>query len=730
MLKGISMFDPSVSRDHRQATLSAASQAISRGVLPCLTYQAAFPRLQAIAGRRVAATLCMLGIAFAGHTLLAPTATAAPPSAEVALALQPVQKDFSFQKVAAADVEKCRVTDLNENGWTGWIVEAADGTRLRRFADTNADKKIDLWCYYDQGVEVYRDIDSDFNGKADQYRWLGTAGTRWGVDRDENGKVDFWKQISAEEVSAEVIAALAEADAERFARLLATESEIRSLDLGKATTDRLLAKIAKAESAFAALAANQKGVGSAARWVQFASTAPGIVPAGTNGSNSDLRVYENAVAMFDDAGRSGQVLVGTIIQVGDVWRLVDLPQVVAEDQPLAQSPGVFFTPGGAMSSPLTARSNMGAETQELVAALEKIDSQLATATRVEDQAELNRRRVDVVEKLIAAASTAAERDTWMRQLVDTVSVAVQSGTYPGGLERLRKFSTDLPASEKSLESYVKYQIISTEYVSKQTPDADFAKVQDWYLTTLTKFVESFPASPEAAQAMLQLALSKEFEEREPEALEYYNKVAKLFPGTDMGEKAAGAVRRLESLGKPIAFTGRTVKGEPFDLAKLKGRPVVIHYWATWCEACKQDMKLLRQLQAKYQSSGLQIVGVNVDGTRNQATQFLQDNSAPWIHLFEDGGLESSGLAKQLGVQTLPMMMLLNADGAVVSNNIYAAGLDAELAKIARPAAVSTPTPATRPPAASAPPARPTATNPSTVRPGVPTRPAATRPGAK
>lgn len=720
------MIVQSVSSDRGHAALSAASQSSCRRILQCFTRLAEFPGSHATVGHRMASALYMVGITLAGHTFCAAIATAAPPSAESALALQPVQKDFSFQKVAAADVEKCRVIDLNENGWTGWIVESDDGTRLRRFADTNGDKKIDLWCYYDQGVEVYRDVDSDFNGKADQYRWLGTAGTRWGIDRNENGKVDFWKQISAEEVSAEAIAALADADAERFARLLATESEIRSLNLGKATSDRLLDKIKRAEVGFTVLAAKQKGVSSAARWVQFASTSPGIVPAGTNGSKSDVRVYENAVAMFDDAGKGGQVLVGTIIQIGDAWRLVDLPQVVAEDQPLAQSPGVFFTPGGTISNASTTRSGMGIETQELVAALEKIDSQLATATTPQDQAELNRRRVDVVERLIASASTAAERDTWMRQLVDTVSVAVQSGTYPGGLERLRKFSTDLPAGDKVLASYVQFQIISTEYVSKQTPDADFAKVQEWYLTSLTKFVETFPTSPEAAQAMLQLALSKEFEERETEALEYYNKVAKSFPGTDMGEKAAGAVRRLESLGKPIAFTGRTVKGEPFDLARLKGRPVVIHYWATWCEACKQDMKLLRQLQAKYQAAGLQIVGVNVDGSRNMATQFLQDNSVPWIHLFEDGGLESSGLAKQLGVQTLPMMMLLNADGEVVSNNIYAASLDAELAKIARAMTPPASAPAApRSPAAA--PARPTAATPSTNRPGVPTRPVGNRP---
>lgn len=645
---------------------------------------------QPVAGGRAWVLISVLG----GYSLIASPAVAAPPSAEAALALQPVQSDVPYFKVAKEDIASCRVTDLRENGWSGWTVEAADGTRLRRFADTNGDKKIDLWCYYDQGIEVYRDVDSDFNGKADQYRWLGTAGTRWGVDKNEDGKIDYWKQISAEEASAELIAAIAKADVERFARLVATEQEIRDLGLGPATADRVAKKAAKATTDFAELIKQQKAVGPTARWVQFASTAPGIVPAGTDASTRDLRIYENAVAMYEDAGQSGQVMIGTLLQVGDTWRVVDVPQVVADDQPLAQTPGTFFTPGG-IATAAAARPAMGAETQQLVSMLERIDRDLAAASAPAEQAELNRRRVDVVEQLIAASSTAVERDTWMRQLVDTVSVAVQSGVYPEGLERLRRFSNDLPSSEKELQAYVQFQLISTEYVKRQVPDADFAKVQEWYLTELTKFVEQFPTSPEAAQALLQLALSKEFEEKETEALEYYNRVAKSFSGTDMGEKAAGAVVRLESKGKVLAFKGRTVKGEAFDLAKLQGRPVIIHYWATWCEACKHDMKLLRQLQAKYQNAGLQIVGVNVDSTRSQAEAYLQANSAPWIHLYEDGGLQSSGLAKQLGVQTLPMMLLIDDKGRVVSNNIYAASLDTELAKIARPTAAAATAPRPR-----------------------------------
>jgi thiol-disulfide isomerase/thioredoxin len=613
---------------------------------------------------------------------------AAPPSPEVALGLQPVQSDVDFQKPGPDEVPKCRVVDVKEEGWSGWAVETADGVKLRRFADTDGDKKVDLWCYYDHGIEVYRDIDADHNGKADQYRWLGTAGTRWGLDDNEDGKIDRWRQISAEEVTAEVVAAIAKKDTARFNRLLATPDDLKTIGVGEAMNKRLLSKIESAKEGFEKLVKSQSSISSSARWVQFASPSPGVVPQGVEGSTRDIKVYENAVAMYDDDKQGGQVFVGTLIQVGDAWRIVDVPQIVDPDQPLTHTAGVFFSTGGAANMSL-ARNAMSSQTQELHGSLEAIDRELASASKPAQVAELNRRRVDVVEKLIKAAPNANDRDSWMRQLVDTVSVAVQSGNYPDGLERLKKFSGELGAEDRALQSYADFQIISGEYIKRQTPDADFAKVQEWYLEELTKFVSRYPDTPESAQAMLQLALSKEFEEKKDAAAELYARVAKAFSGTDSGEKAAGAVRRLQSEGRSIEFRGRTINGEPFDLAKAAGRPVIIHYWATWCDACKQDMKLLRQLQAKYQSTGLTVVGVNVDATREDAAAYLKANPAPWIHLFEDGGLESSGLAKQLGVQTLPMMLLIDPSGKVISNNIYAASLDAELTKVAKVAAKPT-----------------------------------------
>ncbi len=633
---------------------------------------------RAIGWRPLAAATLMIG-----GILTLDSVYAATPSVEAALSLTPVQSDANFEQIDKDAFARCRVEDIEDADITGWEVIGPEGLVLRRFIDSNNDKKVDLWCYYEYGVETYRDVDANFNGKADEYRWLGTAGTRWGLDQDEDGTIDRWKRISPEEVTFEVVESLRTADDARFGRLLITPSELKSLGLGKEKTESLVSKSTRAAKEFADLAKRQTTITEGAKWLQFAASPPGIVPAGSNGSTADVVVYENAVAMYEHAEKSGQLVVGTIIQSGDAWRIVDLPQISSDGEPLAQASGNFFTPGGANVRSEMAGGGISGQTQELVTELEAIDRKLATATKQAEVGQLHERRAGIVEELVKSSSDANERDTWARQLIDTVSVAVQSGAYPEGLARLKQISQKLVRGNETLASYADFQTIAAEYVSRQSvPDADFAKVQEWYLETLTDFVDRYPKTAESGQAMLQLALSKEFEDKEREALGYYKQVADAFPNTDAGEKAAGAARRLDSIGKVVELEGRTLDGKSLRLSQLRGRPVVLHYWATWCEPCKQDMKLLRRLQSQYAKAGLQIVGVNVDATADMAVGFLKENPLPWPQMFDNGGLESSSLAKEFGIQTLPTMMLIDKAGKVVRHNVRSADLDIELDKLA------------------------------------------------
>ncbi len=606
---------------------------------------------------------------------------AAPPAPKAALGLKPVQDAVVYQLVPENQVDACLVTDL-EGDWAGWEVTTADGTTLRRFADTNKDKKVDLWCYFDQGVEVYRDVDSDFNGKADQYRWLGTAGTRWGMDDNEDGAIDSWKRISAEEVTAELIAALAAGDATRFSRLLLSPDELASLRFGREEASKLSSQVKRAADGFAAFAKGQSKIGQDARWVQFAAATPGVLPAGTMGLKNDLLVYENAVAMYENGGESGQVVVGTLVQVGDAWRLIDLPQIVG-DEMVARSSGYFFTPMRAAENALPAGVE-GEKAQQLVAQLEKIDQALGQA-KASELPRLNASRADVVEQLALSASTPADRQAWVQQLVDTVAVAIQEGSYPEGTARLKKISRELGGNDQALKSYVDFQVISADYASRLrgSSSEDFQKIQEWYLESLTEFVSRYETTPEAGKAMLQLALSKEFEAKEEDALRWYRRVAKEFAGQPSGDKAAGAVTRLDSVGKRLDLRGQTIDGKNFQLASLRGKPVILHYWATWCEPCKQDMRRLRQLQARYQKAGLEIVGVSVDVNRSDAAAFLKENPLPWTQLFEEGGMEASRLANELGVQTLPTMLLIDKAGKVVHHNVQVAQLDDELDALTR-----------------------------------------------
>jgi hypothetical protein len=129
-------------------------------------------------------TLLSLILGAIGLTLTSGALQAAKPTAADALKLVPVQRYVDFDRPTAEEAAKCIVDVETVGGITGWVVRTDSGQTLRRFLDTNGDNKVDQWCYFKDGIEIYRDVDGDFNNKADQYRWLGTAGTRWAVDAD------------------------------------------------------------------------------------------------------------------------------------------------------------------------------------------------------------------------------------------------------------------------------------------------------------------------------------------------------------------------------------------------------------------------------------------------------------------------------------------------------------------------------------------------------------------
>ncbi|NCA12242.1 thioredoxin, partial [bacterium] len=195
-----------------------------------------------------------------------------------------------------------------------------------------------------------------------------------------------------------------------------------------------------------------------------------------------------------------------------------------------------------------------------------------------------------------------------------------------------------------------------------------------------RFVEQHPQAPDAAEAMLQMGISDEFSGAEKEALGRYAAIVSGFPESPSARKARGAARRLESVGQPLALSGTGLDGRAVSLESLRGRPVLVHYWATWCEPCKVDIAQIRELQAKYGPKKFAVVGIALDTDKNALARFLAAKPIPWPQLHESGGLDGP-LAEELGVLTLPTMFLLDAQGNVVDRNLVISDLEKKLEKL-------------------------------------------------
>jgi len=613
---------------------------------------------------------------FALSLAVANGAQAANPTAQEALTLLPVQKDVQIDRPDAAELAKCTIKAEKAGGKSGWVVRDGSGEILRIFMDTNGDNQVDQWCYYKDGIEVYRDIDSNFNKKADQHRWLNTAGTRWGVDTNEDGKIDAWKVISAEEATGELVAALAEKDRARFERILLNPKDIKGLGLGAAKTEQLAKKVEAAIAEFPKLASRQKAVNRESKWVSFGGTQPGMVPQGTDDSTADLMVYENVMAMVETDGKALPITVGTLVHVKDTWRLIDVPQM-SDDATAEIDSKPFFYAIQRTDRPEQQANKPNDKSQQLMEELRKLGD-LAPDSTPEQHA----KRAELLEQL-AQEGDAEMRVNWYHQLADTLSAAVQTGTYPGGLDRLKALHEKLKADPKDdeLAAYVQFRWMTAEHGQELSkPNVDFAKIQEKWVGELEKFVESAKQYPDSADAMLELAIAQEFGGDDEKALKWYEEIVKgVAPTSPIHRRALGAKTRLSSIGKPIPLRGKTLDGKPFDLARLKDKAVVVQYWATWCEPCKSDMPLLKELRGKFKDK-FEVVGVCLDNNKKDMMAFLAENDPRWPQLFEEGGLDGR-FATELGIQTLPTMILIDPQGRVVNRNIRAQELESELKKL-------------------------------------------------
>ena len=161
-------------------------------------------------------------------------------------------------------------------------------------------------------------------------------------------------------------------------------------------------------------------------------------------------------------------------------------------------------------------------------------------------------------------------------------------------------------------------------------------------------------------------------------IEVYNTFSNRIKISNVGKNIADLLRQYEdpiNIGELAPdFTAPSVDGGDITLSENLGKVTLIDFWAASCRPCRIENPNLVRLYKKYNSSGLQIIGVSLDRTKEQWEKAILDDNLPWIHV-SNLDFWNDPIARQYSIRAIPQSFLLDENGYVIAKNLRGLNLE-------------------------------------------------------
>jgi thiol-disulfide isomerase/thioredoxin len=170
------------------------------------------------------------------------------------------------------------------------------------------------------------------------------------------------------------------------------------------------------------------------------------------------------------------------------------------------------------------------------------------------------------------------------------------------------------------------------------------------------------------------------------------------PNESLRTRAATEIKKVEALQKPLEIAFTAADGRAVDLAKLRGKVVLIDFWATWCGPCIAEIPNLKRVYEAYHDKGFEVVGISFENARvtkddapdvvakkkaeakAKMLAFAQEKGLPWPQHF-DGEYWGNEFGKRFDIRGIPAMYLLDKDGRVVDTSARGEKLEPAVRKL-------------------------------------------------
>lgn len=275
----------------------------------------------------------------------------------------------------------------------------------------------------------------------------------------------------------------------------------------------------------------------------------------------------------------------------------------------------------------------------------------------------------VVPHVIAASTQAAtfaakypkhpKAEEARKQQSEMLNIAASLGSKEAG-DMLAKIEVET-LKDKSLSEDDRFQLRA-----RQVQRAAMSKQSEGQSTVFAELgagarqlLKEFPKRTEPFEMLLEAASNSEGEQGAALLKEL---LASEAPD-EIKDQAKALAKKLDIVGKPLPVQFKAVDGREVNLEKMKGKVVLVDFWATWCGPCVAELPNVLAAYKKLNSQGFEIVGISFDQKKDDLTEFVKEHNMPWAQYFDGKGWKNE-IGRTYAINSIPSMWLIDKKGNV------------------------------------------------------------------